>query len=236
MKKFIFLLFAFPLIFASCKTKCIEDSGVRVEHEKVFKDFDKLEVAGPIKVVINQDSTYKIRIAADSNVVDAIKASVSSGTLKLKLDAEKYCGTDSIVIHTGIKYLKSIRLESGSKLYSNSLLNLRDVELILNGNTEVDMQLTTGILTTNIDGTAKIKLVGQAGEHILKSKGVLTLDAFDFVVAKYNLDTEGVNKSNINVLNVLKVETSGTSEIYYKGSPKDISKKKTGNAKLEKVN
>jgi hypothetical protein len=236
MKKLGLLLFSLPLLFTACNTKCIEDSGIRVERAEAFKEFDELEVAGPIKVVLQQDSSYKIRIAADSNIVENVKASVGSNTLKLKLDPEKYCGQDSVVVYAGVKYLKSIRLESGSKVGSNALLNLRDVELTLNGNTEVDMQLTTGKMTTNVDGTAKIRLTGQAGEHNLKSTGALTLDAFDFVTAKVSMNTEGVNKANINVLNDLNLETSGTSEVFYKGSPKNINKKKAGNAKLEKVN
>ncbi|WP_432711932.1 head GIN domain-containing protein [Pedobacter sp.] len=236
MKKLSLLVIALPLLITACNTACIEDAGVRVEHVQSLKEFDELEVRGPIKVIIQQDSSYKVRIAADSNVVDEVKASVSGGTLKLKLDSDKYCGSDSVVIYAGIKLLKKINLESGSKLQSTSLLNLRDVEMNLNGTTQVDLQLTAGKLTTTVDGTAKIALSGQAGEHILNSTGALSLNAFDFVVARYNLHTEGVNASNINVLNDLNVETSGTSETFYKGSPVKINKKKAGTAKLEKVN
>ena len=236
MKQLSLFLLAISLLFTACNTKCVEDSGIRVERAEQMEAFEKLEIRGPIKVILQQDSSYKIRIAADSNIVDAVKVSVGSKTLKLKLDPEKYCGQDSVIVYAGILYLNSIRMENNSKLASHTLLNLKDVELNLDGNTEVDLQLTTGKMTTTVDGTSKIKLSGQAGEHNLKSTGALTLDAFDFVTAKISLNTEGVNKANINVLNDLNLETTGTSEVYYKGSPKNINKKKAGTAVLEKVN
>jgi hypothetical protein len=236
MKISSLLIFALPLLFTACKTKCVEDTGVKVEHEKVFEKFEELEVRGPIKVVLRQDSSYKVVIAADSAIVDEVNASVGSNTLKLKLDPEKYCGSDSIIVYASFKLLKEIKLESGSKLASDGLINLRDVELTLDGNTEINMELSASKMTTNVDGTANITLRGQAGEHIIKSKGAFTLNAFDFIAGKYNINTEGVNKAKINVLNDLNIETSGTSEIQYKGSPKSINKKKAGNAILEKVN
>jgi hypothetical protein len=38
------------------------------------------------------------------------------------------------------------------------------------------------------------------------------------------------------VLNELTVKTEGASEVYYKGNPKEVNEKKSGAAKLEKVN
>ena len=236
MKRFSLLLFALPWILTSCKTECIEDAGMRVSHVNTVDSFDEVEVQGAIKVVFLQDSSYAIKVEADSNVVDIVKASVSRGTLKLGLDPEKYCGTDSVVVYAGIGNLKSIKAGGSSKLTSQGRLNLGDLKLTLTGNTTTDLDLNAAKLTTDVDGTASIKLIGQAGIHELKSKGALNLDAFDFVVGHYNLNMEGVGKSNINVLNELKVETSGSSEVFYKGSPKKIDKKKTGNARLQKVN
>jgi hypothetical protein len=236
MKRFSLLLFAFPLLLNSCKTECAEDVGVRVSHVNTVDRFDEVEVKGPVKVVFHQDSSYAIKVDADSSVVDEIKASVSRGTLKIELDPERYCGTDSVIVYAGIGSLKSIKAMANSMVASQGRLNLGELKLSLTGNTRVDLDLNASKLTTEVDGTANIKMIGQAGSHQLKSKGDISLDAFDFVVGNYEINIEGVGKSNINVLNELNVETSGSSEIFYKGMPKKINKKKTGNARLEKVN
>jgi len=236
MKRLSLILFAFPFILTSCKTKCVEDAGMRVSHVNTVDRFDEVEVEGPIKVVFQQDTSYAIKVEADSNVVDEIKSSVSRGTLKIKLDPEKYCGTDSVIVYAGIGSLKSIKAKANSKVASQGRLNLGELKLTLTGSTTADLDLNASKLITEVDGTATIKLIGQAGLHQIKSKGAINLDAFDFVVGNYNINLEGVGKSNINVLNALNVETSGSSEIFYKGNPEKIEKKKTGNARLEKVN
>jgi hypothetical protein len=236
MKRFSLLLFAFPLLLNSCKTECAEDVGVRVSHVNTVDRFDEVEVKGPVKVVFHQDSSYAIKVEADSSIVDEIKASVSRGTLKIELDPERYCGTDSVIVYAGVGSLKSVKAMANSMVASQGRLNLGELKLSLTGNTHVDLDLNASKLTTEVDGTANLKIIGQAGSHQLKSKGDIKLDAFEFVVGNYDINLEGVGKSNINVLNELNVETSGSSEIFYKGTPKKINKKKTGNARLEKVN
>jgi len=47
---------------------------------------------------------------------------------------------------------------------------------------------------------------------------------------------EGVTKMKINVLNGLKVKSSGSTDISYKGSPEKLEEKKSGTYKLTKVN
>jgi hypothetical protein len=191
--------------------------------------FDEIEIDGPVKLVLRQDSSFKVTVSADSNIVEKIKTSVSGETLKIKLDPMSYCGTDSIVIHAGIGALTEIKAAGTSKVYS-------DLNLELSGTTETNLNIYVGKLTTKSDGAARLTVSGQAGLHKLESKGMLELNAFDFVVAQYDINIEGTGKSNINVLNDLKVKTSGSSSIFYKGNPKNVSDKKSGTSKLEKVN
>lgn len=236
MKKLFFIVFAFPVFLMACKSKCIEDSGVRTVHEQIVKSFDKVEIAGPIKLILRQDSSYKVQISADSNLVDHITAKVSGGTLKLELDTADYCGKDSIIIRAGFKDLKSLKAKSPSEISNTGKLNLQDVKFILNGSTALDLNINAGKVVTEIDGTSKIRLAGQAGTHQFKSNGAIDLEAFDFTVGIYNLDIKGVGKANINVLNDLTVKTSGTTTISYKGNPKNVKEDKSGANHLKKVN
>jgi len=232
----VYLTLAASTLLYSCSSKCIEDSGKHIIKDLTVKPFDEIEIEGPIKLVLKQDSSFAVKISADSNIMDKIKPEVSGSTFKISLDPMKYCGTDSIVVHAGIGALKEIKAKGSSLVYSEGRLNLSDLNLYLTGAPDLNLDINARKLETEVDGAAKITLSGQAGSHKLESKGVLNLDAFNFVVGEYDIKVEGTGKSNINVLNDLKVNTSGASSIYYKGNPKNISEKKTGTAKLEKVN
>lgn len=201
-----------------------------------MKNFDKISVDGAIKLILMQDSSYKVQVDADSNIIAYVKADVSGSELKLKLDYDKYCGTDSIVVRAGIGELKQLELDGAVKVVGEGRIYAGDVKFNFSGSSDVSLDLSAARVTTEVDGVGKLALKGQAGIHELKIKGIANLDAFDFVVGVYDIETKGKGKANINVLNELKVRTSGSSEIYYKGNPKKVDEKKSGATKLEKVN
>jgi len=234
-KKALYLLI-FPVVLAACKSKCVEDLGIHATKESVVKPFDEISLDGPIRLVLRQDSSFKINIQSDSAVIGLVKAEVSGHTLELKLDAKQYCGKDSIIISAGIGALKKIESKGAGHIYTSSLINVNDLDMNLSGATAMMMEMNAGKLTTKTDGSANIVLIGQAGSHVIKSTGAMQLTAYNFVTGASDIDNQGVVKLNINVLNDLKIKSSGSADISYKGNPKNVEEKKTGTYKLEKVN
>jgi hypothetical protein len=238
MKKTALYFLALPLLFGACNSKCVEDLGIRTTRDITVNPFDEIKVSGPIKLIMRQDSSFKVNVQADSNIIGKVKADVSGHELTLKLDAKDYCGKDSIMVSAGIGDLKKLTADGAARIYTSSAINVNDLELTLSGATKVSMDVNAGKLTATQknDGASNIDLRGQAGTFKLKTQGSVTLDAFSFVTGEYDLDIEGVAKLKINVLNNLKVRSTGATEIYYKGTPKNIDEKKSGTYKLEKVN
>lgn len=236
MKKISLLALLIPVLFAGCTPQCIEDAGRQLSRDLTVKNFDRIKVEGAIQLLMVQDSSYHIRIAADSNIIKLVKADVSSDELKLKLDEDRYCGTDSIMIRVGVGELRALKLDGAVKAVAEGRIYADDLELSISGAADVNMNLSARKVVTRVDGVGKIALSGQAGVHELKINGTARVEAFDFIVGVYHIDTDGTGKANINVLNELKVKTSGSSEIYYRGNPKKVEEKKSGAAKLQKVN
>lgn len=236
LMKRLAMALAIPVLMAGCNSKCIEDSGNHIQIQHVVKSFDKIKVTGSVKLVMKQDSSYSISIEADSNILKHLIAEVSGSELRIKLEEGKYCGTDSVVVYAGIGELKQLHTDGAVKVAGNERIYANDLDFNFTGTSDVNLNLSVGKLTTKIDGVGKLSLSGQAGVHDLNTKGTASLSAFDFVAGEYEIDIEGTGKANINVLNELKVTTSGTSEVYYKGNPKKVNEKKSGATKLEKVN
>ncbi|MDR6782534.1 hypothetical protein ABIE26_000978 [Pedobacter africanus] len=236
MKRTSIIALFIPFLLTGCENKCIEDSGNHVSRAITLKNFDKIKVDGAIKLVMTQDSSYKVQVEADSNIITYVKADVSGSELRLKVDYDRYCGTDSIVVRAGIGELRGLELDGAVEVLGEGRIYAGDVDFAFSGASDVRLDLSAAKVSTKVDGVGKIALSGQAGTHDLKIKGTAKVNAFDFIVGVYNIDTEGTGKAEINVLNELKVKTSGSSEIYYKGNPKKVDEKKSGATKLEKVN
>jgi hypothetical protein len=236
MKKNLLYLLAIPLLFSACKSKCVEDLGISATRDYTLKPFDEIKLSGPIRLVMRQDSSYKVNVRADSAVIGLVKVEVSGHALELKLDAKSYCGKDSIIISAGIGDLKKLKSEGAGHIYTSSLINVNELDMNLSGATMLMMQMNAAKLITTTDGAANLALLGQAGVYQLKSKGAVEVTAFDFVTGVSDINLEGVAKLKINVLNELKINSTGSATISYKGSPKKLEEKKTGTYKLEKVN
>ncbi|MCX2480684.1 DUF2807 domain-containing protein [Pedobacter sp. MC2016-15] len=228
-------LLVLPVLFTACNSKCVEDLGIHSTRETTVKPFDEIKLSGPIRLVMRQDSSFKVNVQADSAVIDLVKVNVSGHELELKLDAKQYCGKDSIIISAGIGDLKKLKADGAGHIYTSSLINVNELEMNLSGATSLMMQMNAGKLSTTTDGTANLALSGQASVYTLKSKGAVDLTAFDFVTGLSDVNVEGVARLKINVLNELKINSTGSATISYKGNPK-VNEKKTGTYKLEKVN
>ena len=132
------------------------------------------------------------------------------------------------------KSLKAIAVSGASEIISNTLMSSNEFELALSGSSEISLILNTGNLVTKSSGSSTINLVGQARKHDVDMSGSTELNAFDFVVNEYILESSGASNCRINALTSLITNTSGTSEIVYKGNPKDIKSNKSGVATIEK--
>jgi len=128
MKNISLIALFIPVLMAGCSNKCIEDSGIPVSRAQKVKNFDKIKVDGALKLILTQDSSYVVQVDADSNIINYVKADVSGSELRIKLDAARYCGTDSIVVRAGIGELKNLSLDGAVNIVSNGRIYANDVD------------------------------------------------------------------------------------------------------------
>jgi hypothetical protein len=231
--KFKTLLFLTVITLNACNVDCTEGSGKQITESRTISDFDKIELNGAIKLEIIQDSTLGMQITADDNILSQLKTTVNGGVLEIGLEGN-YCNTGEISIVVHSRNLKAIDVSGASEIISNTLISSDEFKLVLSGSSEISLNLSAGNLITKSSGSSTINLVGQARKHDVDMSGSTELNAFDFTVSEYILESSGASNCKINVLTSLITNTSGTSEIVYKGSPKDIKSDKTGVATIEK--
>jgi hypothetical protein len=145
------------------------------------------------------------------------------------------CDADSMVVNIGVHNLNEISASGAVEVSSVGKIILGDLNMHLSGATRVNLNVNAANVVTDGSGVSDLNLKGQAASHRIESSGVVKVNAFDFVVGEYTLNTAGVSKCNINVLKTLNVHSKGAAEIQYKGSPSTINNDKAGASKLTKV-
>ena len=203
------------------------------ENRKVT-DFNRLEIAGGFKVKLVQDSSLKVSINADDNLMKYIETDVDGDKLTLKT-TKNICSSGEITVVIGVRHLKDLEGSGAVDLSAAGPLNTGDIHFHFSGATKVNLELNAGTVNTEGTGSTEITLKGQAGAHNVEMTGSGNLDALDFVVGKYSIKTTGAAECKINVLNSLSVNTTGSSNIEYRGNPKDVDTKKTGASSVQKI-
>lgn len=222
-------------ILSSCRFGCIKGSGHQISETHQMGDFTQIDISGGFKVNLKQDSSLAITVNADDNLMKYIHTSISGDRLRI-YSKINLCSSGEIVINIGVKNLDRIKTSGAVNVNSDGKLTTKDLSIDLNGASKINMDINAANVTTEGSGSAEINLKGQASSHRISLSGSGKIYAFDFVVGSYDIETTGASECEINVLHDLTVNTTGASDIKYRGNPSNINSHKTGASTLTKVN
>jgi len=231
----IFVAAVAVAILPSCRYRCIKGSGHQVTENHKVGNFTELEVSGGFKVNLKQDSSQSVDITADDNLTKYIH--VESDGDKLHIYCKKnICGSGEMILNVGVRNINKLEGAGAVNFVSSGKINTGDLSIHLAGASKVDMDLTAANLTTEGAGSSEINLRGQATSHRLELTGAGKVHAFDFVVGKYDIHSTGAADCEINVLNDLNVNSTGASDVKYKGNPSNVNSSKLGAGSVTHVN
>lgn len=239
-----FLSVLFILAMASCNLLaivgcnsggCIQGSGNQVSEMRVVEPFSSVKVGGNIKLIVTEAPEQQLRITADDNILKEITTKVRKNQLIIEVD-NNFCEQTPVIIYATSRQLEGVDVSGAVEVIGEGRINCSSFDLNLSGASQASLDISCGDMNTHTSGASKVVLKGQAGNHDIKMSGASELNAFDFVVGNYNISTSGASNLKINVLNELNVESSGSSEISYRGNPKHITNDKSGASSIKRVN
>ncbi|MHB1177166.1 MAG: head GIN domain-containing protein [Daejeonella sp.] len=206
--------------------------GIRFPRK--IEAFTKVETSGSIKVILKQGTDYGLRIIADDNIQKEIETYVRGNTLIIDMDGN-FCDAGPITVYVNSREYEGIDASGAVEILSDGKLSVKDFELGLSGSSKVDIDINAANMKTSSSGASEIFLKGQAGSHELDLSGSSSVEALDFVVGRYRIESSGSSNSRINVLNELNISSSGSSDVEYRGSPSNIKNDESGASSLKKI-
>jgi len=234
LSAFIIASFTAITIFSSCHMACEKGSGKLSTETRNAGVFSKITVSGPFNVTVKQDSVASIKVTGDDNLMKEIKTNISGDELEIKTE-DGVCPSGQVSVSISTKSLSSIKTSGTVKLASDGKITTKDMAFDFSGSTKANMDLNADNVSTAGSGLTDLTLTGQAVSHKMNLSGSGQVDALNFVVGQYRIESSGATNIKINVLNDLSVNSSGASDIEYRGNPKTISNNKSGIGSLKKV-
>ena len=234
--KIITAAFAIGTLFSSCNSgDCISGSGNQISEDRNVGSFTSVETSGSIKVILKQGDVNSVKVTADDNIIKDIETSVRGNRLMIELEGS-FCDAGPITVYITSPSYEGVEASGDVDLLSDGKLNLTDFVLDLSGSSKVVLDINAANVKTSSSGESEISLTGQAGSHELELSGSSSVNALDFVVGKYKIESTGASDTHINVLNELHISSSGSSDIEYRGNPSKITNDESGASSLKKIN
>lgn len=189
--------------------KGIKGSGNIVTRTIDAPDFDRVDAARAVKVVITGKATGKITIEADDNIMEYVVVEAKGGRLTATID-------------------KSVNNVSNADVTVTVPANGRIRALDASSASNIDAAIETGSCTVGASSASKITLKGSADKCSINMSSAAKLSAAEFTVADCSVDTSSAAKATVNCTGKLRAEASSGSSIRYTGDCQTSISKSSG--------
>ena len=231
------------LVLPGCKGTI--GSGEVITEKKDFKNFTSLDISSAFEVDITQSSTYSVVISADEDLFDYIEVSQTGSKLKIYL-SPRHIFTDFTLgnrvlkaeismasLHglelsgaskgtvTGFRSASPLMLDvSGATTLKIVNITAGDTDFDISGASKLSGNLTAGHADFYISGASSMELSGVTNDMEIEVSGASRADLEEFHAGNVDITLSGASEATIYVDEMLDVEVSGASRLYFVGNPK----------------
>lgn len=209
------------LALALLSGACLLAAGSSAAAKVLVKDiavaaFKDIAVTGSFDVDITQGMEQVVRITAEEEAFEALKAQVKGDTLLLEAQSPSFwdsCPNDC-------KFKAEITTPTLQRLVLSGSSNLTAQNLALNS------------LTLDVSGTVDAKLLGTSQSLVIDASGAAKVDASELKADHVTIAASGSVDGDVFAAKSLKVDISGNGKVRYSGSPSEVKTEIAGSGQV----
>ena len=238
MKKIIASLLLLTAAFYVHAQKTINDPNA---EKRNVSGFHGVEVGGGIDLYLTQGGTEAVAISAsDAELRKRITTEVVNGILKIRFEWEKgWKGWNNskknLKAYVSVKDIDQLHVSGGSDGFVDGTLKSPSLNLLVSGGGGFTGKLEVTTLKAGISGGSDADVSGTAKTLNVNASGGSDFDGFDLTVENCNADASGGSDISITATKELTVESSGGSDIHYKGSAVIVNIRSSGGGSVKKA-
>lgn len=221
MKKSLVALSAFALVaFQSCRKEI--GQGPSITKTYSLSNFTAINAGVDGEVYVTQDSTYKVEIYGQSNILDQIETPIENGELRFQFRKFAHIGRhDRIVVRVSMPRINGLGVNGSGHLFTNAPVTTTNMALKVNGSGNITMSSLKGTdLSTNISGSGRIAVnSGDVVNEDVRISGSGDIDLLNLFAQNATVRTSGSGNASVYVGNRLDINISGSGNVYYRGNP-----------------
>lgn len=199
--------------------RSVEGSGNVKTEKRDLSNFDAISVSGGIDLYIHPNSSEKVEVKADDNILEMIFTEVSGGTLKI-YSKGSIQNPESMRVDVWVDNLERLAVSGGTDTYFKGTLKTDHFKLVASGGSDVTINIEAKELILVASGSSDINMTGSANYLRATASGSSDLKAYDLAVKKCKLKASGSSDAYVSVSEELDLSASGSSDVHYRGDAK----------------
>lgn len=231
---------AFCIFSTVCFGKSLYGSGKIVTRTIDAPQFDEIDASRGVQVVVAEDASGKITIAADDNLIDLVVVKAHKGELKITIDNNYNSIRNTNVTVTvpapANNLIRSLDASSAARINCTVALSapefsisassaakicaaVKTTKCKIDASSAAKIKAAIDTQSCDIDASsaAKIELTGSAKSCTADLSSAASLSADSFVVENYQASTSSGASATINCSTKLNASASSGASINYKG-------------------
>ncbi|MFI5160115.1 MAG: head GIN domain-containing protein [Sphingobacteriales bacterium] len=241
MRSFTKLFLAFLLVAGPAYTFSKPAKNIRFEQkveDRHLSGFNAIEVGGPYDVRLTQGNTESVKVEAPEELMSHITTEVVDGVLKVynKHNDNFHWGDlfhhKKIIVYVAVKDIHSIVVSGSGDVAFKDGIHADKMNLRVSGSGDVDGVLEVKSLEVGISGSGDAKLSGHAQTSAVRVSGSGDYSAHGLITSDTAVHVSGSGDASIYASNKVDASVSGSGDIHYSGSPKNVSKSKSGSGDI----
>lgn len=194
-------------------------SGEAITYD--FQDFESVKISSLFLVTLEQGEEYKVEIKGRD--ADDVRLSKIGDELVIRYKDDwdiwnKKSRKDiELSVYIQAPNISELELSGGCEGRITGF-DTRDMEITLNGASDLNASITSNRLDVYLSGASKLILEGESRTLDVRLDGASTLEGYNFSARFAEIKSNGASKAEVFATEELEADASGVSQIRYRGN------------------
>ena len=197
----------------------VHGSGNKVSEERIVSFFNSINHATVGQVNITYGETQEVIVTTDDNIQKYVKTKVENKKLNIYIDSDSGLSNFKLTIDIVLTELKSLSTSSAGNIASTNKFFADNVELYLNSAGNINLEVETNKLYSNINSAGNLILRGKANSHYSSLNSAGNLQGYNFETDTTKINVNSAGNAFVNVSDHLDVTLTSLGSLFYVGSP-----------------
>jgi hypothetical protein len=235
MKKLLSIVAALALSSFLYAQKVIDD---RNAEKRNVTGFHGIDVSGGIDLFLSQGQEAVAVSASETKFRDKIRTEVKNGVLKIWYESNSNLhidvGNKKMKAYVSFKNLDILEASGGSDIKVDGTIASAKLSLDVSGGSDFEGKVNLTDLKVDASGGSDVHISGTAKTITIDASGGSDFKGFELITDNCTVDASGGSDVYITVNKELNAESSGGSDVHYKGTGL-IRNLKGGSSNIKKV-